>query len=231
MLDIGSFAAKSHGMIQRRTFLRASMALPFLLPGQETSQAAAPRARAKSVILLWLWGGPSQLDTFDPKPGAASEIRGPFASISTRTPGLIFSELFPRMADRSHLFSVVRSHVNHDNSHHIGGSIALCGRKGRNGDNDYDPNFGSIFQRVSQGQSKLPPFVAIGNGQPDTAAGKLKAYGGGVWGKAYDPFPVRCTELSGVELPSLELLDGMDVSRLADRARAGGTTGSIAASG
>ena len=182
LLDVGNIPGKIHGVVGRRPFLRASLALPFLWSSDAQLQAAASERKARSIILLWLWGGPSQLDTFDPKPKAASEVRGPFSAISTRTPGLMFSELFPRLAARSDKFSVVRSHINHDNSHHISGSIALCGRKGSSGDDGYDPNFGSIVQRVHQTQSEMPPFVAIGNGQPDTAAGKLKAYGGGTWG-------------------------------------------------
>src|SRR5687768_2573373 len=53
---------------------------------------------AKSVLLLWLWGGPAQLDTWDPKPNAPLEFRGPFAAIQTRTPGVRFGELFPKLA-------------------------------------------------------------------------------------------------------------------------------------
>lgn len=219
MLEIGTLAGSSQRVVNRRGLLRISASLPLLF-ADRTLRSAEPsqaRAKAKSVILLWMWGGPSQLDTFDPKPNAASEVRGPFASITTRTTGMRFSELFPRLADRSNMFSVVRSHINHDSAHHIAGSIALCGGKGANGDNDYDPNFGSIVQRVRRGQSKLPPFISVGSGQPDTAAGKLKAYGGGVWGSAYDPFPVRCTELNGVQLPTLRLLDGLNSERLQDR--------------
>ena len=55
-------------------------------------------ADGKSILLLWLWGGPPHLDTFDPKPDAPLEFRGPFASIPTRTPGLRFGELFPQLA-------------------------------------------------------------------------------------------------------------------------------------
>jgi hypothetical protein len=167
-----------------------------------------------------MWGGPSHLDTFDPKPDAPAEVRGPFASIQTRTPGLRFSELFPRLANCTDKLSVVRSQINYDNAHRIAGSIALTGGRGRNNaDVDYQPNFGSIVHRVLERRSKLPAFIAIGPGKMRTAIGELKGFGGGVWGSAFDPFPVRCTELSDVELPTLELLEGLNVGRLSDRQR------------
>ena len=59
-----------------------------------------PLGTAKRVVLLWLWGGPSQLDTFDPKPLAPEAIRGPFGTIQTRITGIRYSELFPRLAER-----------------------------------------------------------------------------------------------------------------------------------
>ncbi|MDP6445723.1 MAG: DUF1501 domain-containing protein [Pirellulaceae bacterium] len=206
----------------RRRFIQASCAgLPALLAGvcDAVGDEREPvTARAKSVVLLWMWGGPSQLDTFDPKPAAPAEIRGPFTSIQTRTPGLQFCELFPRLARRTDKMSVVRSQINYDNAHRIAGSIALTGGKGRNDvDADYQPNFGSIVHRVLERRSKLPPFVAIGPGKMRTAIGELKGFGGGVWGSAYDPFPVHCSELADVELPTLRLAEGLSVGRLADR--------------
>src|SRR5437762_172314 len=56
---------------------------------------------ARSVIFLWLWGGPAQLDTWDPKPNAPLDFRGPFASIPTRITGVRFGELFPQIASRT----------------------------------------------------------------------------------------------------------------------------------
>ncbi len=204
--------------LTRRRFVQASVGLPLAAASLPVVAAqSAGRVKAKSVILLWMWGGPSHLDTFDPKPDAPSDIRGPFSAIQTRTPGVNFSELFPRLASRTDLLSVIRSHINHDNAHHIAGSIALSGRRGRNADDDYDPNFGSIIQRVRQAEGTLPSFIAIGAGPLDTAAGSLKATGGGVWGPAYNPFPVQCTELDDVQLPTLRLLDGLSADRLSDR--------------
>ena len=76
--------------MSRRSLLRFGAGLP--LASVAGGVAAAPGEsvrRARSVILLWLWGGPSHLDTFDPKPDAPQEIRGPFSTLATRTPGLL----------------------------------------------------------------------------------------------------------------------------------------------
>ena len=78
-------------------------------------------------MLLWLWGAPSHLDTFDPKPNAPAEYRGPFGTIATRNPGIRFTELFPRMAARSHRFTLIRSNKNFHSDHLEGGTIALTG--------------------------------------------------------------------------------------------------------
>ena len=216
MFQVGSFKAGGCGGTSRRAFLQASLGIPLL--GQSLLAAEKrPAAKARSVILLWLWGGPSHLDTFDPKPTAPSTVRGPFATIQTRIPGIHFSELFPRLAARNDRFSLVRSNVNISNAHHIAGSIALCGSPGRGGDKDYQPNFGSIVQRLDKGRQDLPAFIAVGPGHLNSAAGDIEAYGGGVWGPAYDPFPVRCSEIDNVELPSLKLLEGQTISRLSDR--------------
>src|SRR4051812_6470674 len=101
MLLIGRQTARTCQTLHRRAFLQAGaasalgLALPDLLRARAAGHATGP---AKSVILLWLWGGPSQLDTFDPKPNAPLDYRGPFGTIPTRVTGVRFSELFPKLA-------------------------------------------------------------------------------------------------------------------------------------
>src|SRR6476619_3575072 len=97
MLDIGQVRAVDCGRITRRALLRVgslgavgiSLADLFRL----RSAAAADSPRAKSIILLWLWGGPSHLDLFDLKPKAPSQYRGPYAPIATNVPGIQICEL------------------------------------------------------------------------------------------------------------------------------------------
>jgi hypothetical protein len=233
MLEVGKFSARGCNGIRRRAFLQASFSLPLSLGLNHVSRGSeqTERPRAKSVIVLWLWGGPSHIDTFDPKPKAPVEVRGPFAPIATSLPGAQFSELFPRLAQRSHLFSVLRTNVNLNNAHDIAGSIALTGAVGQNGNDDYGPNLGSIVQRVRAQSGDLPTFTSIAPGKPTTAAGDLKGFGGGIWGEAYDPFYVRCNDRGQVDLPALKLLDGLTIDRLSDRRRLQGEIDVIARSG
>ncbi|MEC9002012.1 MAG: DUF1501 domain-containing protein, partial [Planctomycetota bacterium] len=111
MFDIGSFAARTCSGATRRSFLRLGASLPLGLGMSNLATAAPSRRRAKSVLFIFLWGAPSHLDTCDPKPDAPSEYRGPFATIPTRTPGMHFTELLPKLAQRSNLYTVIRSHV------------------------------------------------------------------------------------------------------------------------
>src|SRR5689334_20426424 len=100
----------------RRDFLKATaagaagLALPTLAPA---AAQHGPLGTAKSCIFINLIGGPGQLDTFDPKPDAPAEVRGPFRPIQTRVPGVYLSELFPKLAGVTDKFSLIRS-MNHD---------------------------------------------------------------------------------------------------------------------
>src|SRR5688572_28764030 len=116
----------SPGPASRREFLRAGI---LALGGLTAAQLAAAREAAAgpkdtSVILFWMWGGPSQLETWDMKPNAPTEYRGPFRPIATNTPGIEICELFPKLAQQSHHYSLVRS-LHHEMASHNDGSIEL----------------------------------------------------------------------------------------------------------
>ncbi|MFQ3651205.1 MAG: DUF1501 domain-containing protein, partial [Gemmataceae bacterium] len=111
----------------RRGFLASSAAATLAL----ASGGRVTPGSAQRVILLWLTGGPSHVDTFDPKPNAPSSIRGPFASIATTVPVLHLSETLPRLACLAHRFALVRS-VYHDGPpvHEVGQQLLQTGRLG-----------------------------------------------------------------------------------------------------
>ena len=104
MIEVGKFKARTCSGVSRRSFLKlgASVPLGLSLAGTGTPIQAS-EGQAKSVILLWLWGAPSHIETFDPKPDSPLEYRGPFAPIATRTPGVHFSELLPKLASQAGL--------------------------------------------------------------------------------------------------------------------------------
>ncbi|MBL8794506.1 MAG: DUF1501 domain-containing protein [Planctomycetia bacterium] len=213
MLNIGSFPTRVCQGINRRTFLQAGLTAPFAL-GLPACNVAAEAAKAKSVLLVWLWGAPSHLDTFDPKPNAPAEFRGPFSTIATRTPGVRVTEVLPKLAARSHKYTLIRSHKNFHIDHLKAGTIALTGAD--EAGEGLAPNFGSVLAR-HRGPRQLPPFISIGRGNPRDVVGPMKGYGGGNWGKVYDPFLVNCSEQGEVDIPSLQLLDGLTPQHLEDR--------------
>ncbi len=87
--------------------------------------AAGPGGTSdRSLILFWMWGGPSQLETFDPKPDAPADVRGPFGTIETRIPGARFSDIFPKLAGIADRLAVVRS-LHHTMASHNDGSIEV----------------------------------------------------------------------------------------------------------
>lgn len=217
MFDIGAFRAKTCDGMSRRSFVRAGAALPWALGTLNSADIAqaAQAVRAKSVVLVWLWGAPSHIDTFDPKPDAPAEYRGPFSPIATRTPGLMVSELLPRLAARSNKYAVVRSNVTTEPGHPDAGTAGLTGFKEK--PDPVRPNFGSIVARHRGHKGSLPPFVSIGRGIPRDVVRKMDGYGGGTLGKTFDPFMVSCSDLGEVEIPALSLLDGLTPNRVNDR--------------
>jgi Protein of unknown function (DUF1501) len=219
MLEIGRFRAKTCGGMTRRAFLRAgaSAATVFgaALPESRGLETVRGKARARSVLFVWLWGAPSHLDTFDPKPKAPSEYRGPFAPISTQTPGLIFTELLPQLAQRSQMFNVIRSHVTFAPGHPDAGTYGLTGFPER--PEPVHPNFGSIVAKHRRHGGSLPPYLSVGRGIPRDVVRIVDGYGGGKLGKSYDPLQISCDEYGQAEIPSLTLLDGLNPLRIQDR--------------
>src|SRR5437867_802466 len=128
MLLVGRRTTHTCAGINRRAFLQvgASSVLGLSLADRLRARAggtAGSHAKAKAVILLWLWGGPSQLDTFDPKPTAPLDYRGPFGTIPTRITGVRFCELFPQLAAHTDKLSVIRTLNTQSNDHGIAGTI------------------------------------------------------------------------------------------------------------
>jgi hypothetical protein len=218
MLDIGSFPTRTCGTVGRRAFLRLAGSIPLALGMQcAAAQAAQRRApRARSVIFVFLWGAPSHLDTCDPKPEAPLEYRGPFHTIATRTPGLWFTELLPRIANRSHRFSIIRSHATTEPGHPDAGTVALTGFK--EVPSPVQPNFGSIIARHRGHQGTLPPFISLARGVVMDGGRRIEGYGGGSLSAAYDPMLVGCSGEGEVEIPALQILEGLNPARIRDRA-------------
>ena len=144
----------------------------------------------RSCIMIFNLGAPSQLDTFDPKPEAPREIRGPFHSIATRSPEIQISEIFPRHADLANHISFVRS-CNHGAPavHDAGWQMMQTGRFFTGGINS--PHAGSVASYLMGRKTDLPPFVVLPELMGSGGGNLPNGQAGGFLGKAYDPFALN----------------------------------------
>jgi Protein of unknown function (DUF1501)/TAT (twin-arginine translocation) pathway signal sequence len=145
---------QSGSILSRREFLKAATVTTAALAFPGTASAAPAPAKAKSCIFLMLTGGPSQLDTWDQKPNAPSEIRGPFSPIPTTVPGMHLSELFPKMAGIADKFSLIRTmYHEHAPIHENGFQLLNTGR--RFGDGPAWPSVGSVMSYLQSRENSL----------------------------------------------------------------------------
>lgn len=145
----------------------------------------------KSVILIWLDGGPSQLESYDPKPNAPSDYRGPFGALQTNVPGMIVSETLPLHTKLADKMAYVRS-VHHDNGDHFaGGHWMLTGRFGSNAASlpQKYPSFGSYISKLrGPNVAGMPAYVGLPAAQ---SIYLFPGYMGAAYlGAAYNPFDV-----------------------------------------
>lgn len=189
-MTLHSAAHRENGSLSRRRLLQVGglglmgLNLPQLL------QASAKGGRSssdKSCIFLYLYGGPSQIDTWDMKPGAPAGIRGPYKPIATATPGIQITELMPRFAKLSDRYCLVRSMTHRQAEHTQANRMLLSGQSNPTAD---APSLGSVLAKVRPTDSNLPSYVWLqkfGGGAmpPDSAY-----LSGGFLGPACAPLPI-----------------------------------------
>lgn len=208
------------GPFQRRDFLRMGLAgfASLSLPGILRLRAASPRpskADTTAVIMVWLPGGCSHIDTYDPKPNALAEYRGPFSTIPTKVPGLQFTELLPLQAKIAEKFTVLRSMHQSAGGHPAGSMQLLSGDPDtRDKPKPRLPDWMSVtnYLRSQAGPrtNPLPAYVGI---NPPTE------YNGPAYlGDAYSPFSVSGDpNQPSFSVPNIGLSDKQEGSRLSRR--------------
>jgi uncharacterized protein (DUF1501 family) len=186
-LDTGGKATFCDGLT-RRDFLHAGAlsGLGLTLPG---FLRATPPGKDSDVncILLFLLGGPSHIDTWDPKPDAPDEVRGPFKPIATAAPGMRISEIFPRMAKLADKFSLIRS-VYHTATavHDTGHQMMQTGRLFTGGIEH--PHAGCALGYLKGGRGEVPAHVLIPRPMGRTGGNMPHGQTAGYLGKPFDPF-------------------------------------------
>ena len=204
--------------LRRRDFLRVGaisslgLSLPQLLQAQAAGDvAAAPRAKA--VIQLWMAGGPSHLDTFDPKPDAGEDYHGPLKPIDTKVGGMRIGESLPKLAQMADRFSILRGCTHPSPAHEIATHIVGTGNVPAGG--LVYPTMGSVVA-LEKGYDagytgELPPYVAVTNPAP--------WYGeAGFLGGRYKPFSTGGDpNAQQFEVRGLKLAAGLNEDRAKHR--------------
>ena len=200
----------------RRSMLKASLAglAGLTLPGllrlrAESGAAGRAMTRSKAVILLWMTGGPSHIDTWDPKPEMPSEIRGPFGVIPTKLPGVRVCEYLPKMAGMLDRFTLIRSVDCRESNHEPNQVMQTANRAAEprtNPKGHLYPAIGSVAAKVrGANDPAMPPYVVL------NLKDKSHVARGGYLGQQFDPF-------NGNQAPNLFALPGgLTIDRLRDR--------------
>ncbi len=218
--------------LQRRDILRAGtigllgMSLPRLIAGQRAAQAANPNSlpiRAKSTVLLFMWGGPAQQDTLDLKISAPKEIRGEFNPIATNVPGIEICEHFPLLAQRCDKLAIIRSMTHTDVDHTTATSYLLTGQPPAIGSDlrkDW-PNIGAVLARIGRGKDPLPPFVQMRPKMPGDVPRFVEESHGqfaGWLGPTWDPLTIDARpDLPDYRVGDFLLPEGIDGRRMDER--------------
>ncbi len=212
--------------LSRRAFIRGGtvgalgMVLGDMLSIRAAASSTSPPARA--VILLWLWGGPSHLDTFDMKPGAPAEYRGPFEPIATAVPGVHVCELLPGLARRAGKFALLRADAPRverprrrrddraDRQHRRAPSGWAARRTPRR---SVPAPARSSAGCIKGAPGSLPPYIILGN-PLHQGLKRAVGEGGGSLGSTHDPFRLDYEPGIGLKLPDVALPEGVDAARL-----------------
>jgi hypothetical protein len=195
----GRGVASGGGGVNRRGFLLAGGmglgALGFSPAGAGLSGPSAGRDE-RALILLMMVGGPSQLETWDPKPDAPEEVRGPFRSIATRVPGVRISEHLPLTAARMDRVALVRS-VHHDEApiHETGLQLLQTGRLTRT--EDEHPHIGSVVSKLKGPNGPAAPFVMLPGAIRNTGVVLPRGQTAGWLGAAHAPVQPDAVDVSG----------------------------------
>jgi Protein of unknown function (DUF1501) len=215
-------------LLSRRTLLKVGgmgllgLTMPNLLRAETAMKGKGPKARAKSVIFLFQWGGPSHIDMFDRKPDAPEAYRGPLKGIPTSLPGLHVCEGLERTAKIMEKVTLIRSMYHTMKNHNSAGYYALSGHAPATDDQrlrdspELFPAYGSVVDRLAPVKEDLPTFVSYpftisdGSITPGQHASFL--------GKRHDPFFfTRDPNDSDFSLPELSLPSNLSIERLEQR--------------
>jgi hypothetical protein len=203
----------------RRSFLKmgllgsTGLSLAQLLRHEAQATEDNPSGRLPSVIILWMRGGPSHIDMWDPKPDAPLEYRGEFGVQPSKVPGILLSDMLPMCGRIMEKWSIVRSLYHNDAGHSSGDQICFTGYpSGPNPDENVYPSCGSVVARqLGHQDTRLPAYVMIPRMVPGTNSAYL--------GVAYKPFETMAdpAQPGPFRIPNFAPAGGLTIERLGER--------------
>jgi uncharacterized protein (DUF1501 family) len=225
--------------LDRREFLRVGglgvlgLSLPHVLAAEANASnygGERPKARAKACILVFLGGGPSQLETFDPKPDAPSDYKTIFGTIPTSVPGTFLCEHLPDLAKQAHRFALVRSAWHKFNGHFGGHRYALSGFAAPGGPDqparpDDRPGLISLAAKYVPPKGSTPSAIMVPWPTTDQGSGASGGMGAGILSKEYDPVKVEIDQttldkpgkMPVFRVPAFALHPDLNLERFAGR--------------
>jgi hypothetical protein len=218
MFDLVHGSHRSCDGISRRNFLRVGslgalgLSLPAFLQARARAASGSGKEKEVSCILLWLQGGISHIDSFDPKPEAPVEVRGEFGAISTNVPGISVCDPLPMLAQHQDKYSILRSLNPKNGSHGVADAYMMTGHP-------FNPAltfpaFGAVISKEKGDRNSMPPYVQVG-----TAIDQR--FGGGVagfLGDQYNPFVLPGDASNpGFTVRDVSLTGGLDRERFERR--------------
>lgn len=212
MLKIGRAISRNCQGISRRELLQVgglgllglSLADSMRADATRAATPRSSRSRETSCIFIFLEGGPSQHETFDPKPNAPGDVRGPYGAIPTTASGIQICELLPLMAARMNHCAIIRSLTGFDGSH--------TARPALTGSKEGLTTYGAVVTRLKGDHGVMPPYVHLG-GRLFNSPG----VGGGVFGAACEPVMIPNPLASQQQLTQFQLSADVPASRFHDR--------------
>jgi len=190
MLDLHTGTASDCSGQSRRSFLRVGglaafgLTLPTYLKAM-AEQPAVRQTKAKRCILLWMQGGPSHHDSFDPKPDAPADVRGEFGTVPTTLPGVRFADPLPMLARQTDKLAVIRGHDPKNGSHGVADALMMSGRP-FNASLPF-PCYGSVVAKERGYVDGMIPFVQLGKAIDRRFNGGIA----GFIGDEFNPFEVH----------------------------------------
>ncbi len=224
-MNLRSRTPPARAPMSRRSFFTTTvtagtglLSLPELFRLQaQAAQSPTPRPDT-AVIQIWLGGGPSQFETFDPKPDAPIEFRGCYNPMATRLPGVHICEMLPRCANILDKVAIIRSVTHRTNNHLHGAHLCVTGHLPQNRRELHYPSVGSLVAKLQGPKTpQMPSYVQLR--LPQEANPQIQnVHDAGYLGMAYNPFTINANPNdSNFRVGNLRLADDVRLERMHDR--------------